>query len=107
MAAIRYVNCQGSVRTIAVEAGANVMRTAILNDVPGIEAECGGSLNCATCHVYVGDGQFDRLPPPSDDEASMLDAVASQRRPTSRLSCQLSMPAGLDELVIHTPETQT
>ena len=106
MPRITYLLDDGSARTIEVGAGANVMRTAIEHDVPGIVAECGGAAACATCHVYV-DARFGaRLARPTEIEDDMLESTAAQRRPESRLSCQLNLPAGLDELVVRVPPTQ-
>jgi 2Fe-2S ferredoxin len=106
MPRITYQQPDGSRLSIDVEAGANVMRTAIANDVPGIVAECGGAAMCATCHVYV-DPEFARaLPPINEVEEEMLEGTAAERLPTSRLGCQLAMPAGLAELVVRVPSAQ-
>src|ERR1700733_1055798 len=53
-----------------------------------IAAECGGACACATCHVYVKDGWFEKLPAPSEAEIDMLD-MALAVEPNSRLSCQV------------------
>ena len=82
------------------------MRAAVMNGLDGILAECGGSLACGTCHVYVEPSQLARLPPPSAVEDEMLDMTASERRPNSRLSCQIVMSDALDGLVLHLPERQ-
>lgn len=103
---ITYVQPDGARRTLAAAAGATVMQTAIANDVPGIVAECGGSAMCATCHVYVDPEYIDRLPPVSEVENEMLSSAASERRDTSRLSCQLSVGGDVDELVVHVPSRQ-
>ena len=83
------------------------MRGAIDYNLRGIDAECGGCLSCATCHVYVDDRFFPLLAPASGDELEMLTGVAAERRPQSRLSCQISMTAALDGLVVRMPERQT
>ena len=83
------------------------METAIKNNVKGIDAECGGCLSCATCHVYVDPAWFDKLPEPDEDEADMLGFVAAERQPTSRLSCQIIVSDALDGLVVRIPPTQT
>jgi len=83
------------------------MRGAIDHNLRGIDAECGGCLSCATCHVYVDEHFFPLLAPASDDELEMLTGVAAERRPQSRLSCQIPMTAALDGLVVHMPERQT
>lgn len=103
---VHYVLADGSRRSFDVAAGESLMRGAILNNVRGVDAECGGCLSCATCHVYVDDAFATRLPPPSADELEMLTGVAAERRPTSRLSCQLSVTAELDGIVVRIPERE-
>jgi ferredoxin, 2Fe-2S len=103
---VRYIESSGRERTLESQAGLSVMLTAIRNGIRGIEAECGGCLDCATCHVYVDESQVDALPPPTAQEADLLAAVAAERQRTSRLSCQLTVPAGIETLIVHIPETQ-
>ncbi len=107
MPTIHYILKDGTSRDVEAKAGASVMETAIRHNIRGIDAECGGSCACATCHVYVDDGFIDRLPPPDDMESEMLDMVAAERRPGSRLSCQLTVTADLDGLTVRVPETQS
>lgn len=107
MTRIRYVEPCGHARDVEVDQGLSVMEGAILNMVPGIEAECGGACVCATCHVYVDEAYASTLCPPNATEHEMLDAVASERRPTSRLSCQIKVAAALDGLTVYLPERQT
>ena len=106
MPTIVYVEAGGHEILVDVAIGANVMRTAIANEVPGIVAECGGSAMCATCHVYVDDDSAMTLPPPGEVEQEMLESAAAERTDRSRLSCQLVVPEGLDKLVVRIPETQ-
>ena len=106
MPTIVFVEASGNEITVDVPMGANVMRTAIANEVPGIVAECGGSAMCATCHVYVDDESAAKLPPSGEVEEEMLESAAAERTDRSRLSCQLIMPEGLDRLVVHIPATQ-
>mgnify|MGYP001396217163 CR=1 FL=1 len=106
MPEIVYRRPDGAERRIEVAEGLTVMLGAVRNDVRGIEAECGGSLACATCHVYVDPAFADRLPPPDADEEEMLSAVAAERRPNSRLSCQLKVTRDLDGLVVEIPDRQ-
>jgi 2Fe-2S ferredoxin len=92
-------------RAVEANVGDSVMETAVRNGVPGIVAECGGSLSCATCHVFVDESDFAALPPMEDMEDEMLYGAAEDRRETSRLSCQIKLTDGL-ELHVTTPETQ-
>lgn len=95
-----------TVAVVTVAPGTSVMEAAVLANVSGIEAECGGSLICATCHVYVAPGDSARLPPPSADELAMLEFVAAERRPGSRLSCQLLGSKELESLAVELPKCQ-
>jgi ferredoxin, 2Fe-2S len=106
MPTIHYILKDGSSRSIDAKPGSSVMENAVRNNVRGIDAECGGSCSCATCHVYVDDTFVALLPPPDDMENDLLDGVASERQPGSRLSCQITMTADLDGLTVRVPETQ-
>jgi 2Fe-2S ferredoxin len=106
MPTIVYRLCDGTERLIDASEGTTVMNAAIQNDIEGIVAECGGSCSCATCHVYVDERFTDRLPPISGSEDELLSVVAAERRPNSRLSCQIPISASLDGLVVTIPETQ-
>jgi 2Fe-2S ferredoxin len=106
MPTIHYILKDGSTRSVEARLGASVMETAVHHNVRGIDAECGGSCSCATCHVYVDDAFVDRLAPPDDMEGELLDGVAAERRPGSRLSCQIAMTAELDGLTVRVPQTQ-
>lgn len=106
MSKIIYVGADGQQFEVEVDAGANVMRTALANNVPGIVAECGGSAMCATCHVYVHPELAGQLPERSEIEDEMLQSAAAGLTEFSRLSCQLMMPEGMAQLVVRIPETQ-
>jgi len=106
MPMVHYVLADGSERVVDVPAGTSVMLGAINHNVGGIDAECGGCLSCATCHVYVDEADLARLPAPSPDELDMLTGVAAERRPNSRLSCQIAMTGELDGLRVRIPERQ-
>ncbi|MDM0046582.1 2Fe-2S iron-sulfur cluster-binding protein [Variovorax dokdonensis] len=106
MPTIHYILKDGSTRSVEARNGASLMETAVHNNVRGIDAECGGSCACATCHVYVNDEFLSRLAPPDDMEDEMLDATASERMPNSRLSCQITVSDALDGLTVRVPETQ-
>lgn len=106
MGSFTYISPDGTVRRLEVADGTSVMQAAIANGVSGIVAECGGSQMCATCHVYVADEWLDKLAPMQATEDAMLDTAASERKPNSRLSCQIVMSPELDGLVVHVPERQ-
>lgn len=103
---ITYVQPNGERRSISVIPGAIVMLTAVANNIPGIVAECGGAAMCATCHVYVDEQSLPLLSPVSEVEDEMLESAASGRLPNSRLGCQIAMPDGVDEIIVHIPSTQ-
>jgi 2Fe-2S ferredoxin len=107
MPVVVYVLKDGSERRVDVPADTSVMLGAIQNNVPGIEAECGGCCSCATCHVYVDESWFAKLPAKDAMEDDLLSGVAAERRPTSRLSCQINMTAELDGLAVRIPEKQS
>ncbi|MBO9647810.1 MAG: 2Fe-2S iron-sulfur cluster binding domain-containing protein [Variovorax sp.] len=106
MPTINYILKDGSTRSIDAKVGASVMETAIHHNVRGIDAECGGCCSCATCHVYVEDAFMDRLPAPDDLENELLDGVASDRLPGSRLGCQIVITPALEGLTVRIPESQ-
>jgi 2Fe-2S ferredoxin len=83
------------------------MAAAIENNIRGIDAECGGSMSCATCHVYVDAACLQLLPPASQNELELLDGVAASRESNSRLSCQITATDKIDELTVYVPETQS
>ena len=105
MPKITYIDSAGTSRTIDAEVGATVMETAIKNDVPGIEAECGGACACATCHVYVDEAFKEIVGEPEPMEEDMLD-FGYDVKPNSRLSCQIKVTDALDGLIVRTPERQ-
>ena len=103
---VTFVHADNTTQELEVENGMSVMQAAIANDIEGIVAECGGSMMCATCHVYVQESDLARTPEMRPEEDEMLEFTASPRRATSRLSCQLVMTEALDGLVVHLPEEQ-
>jgi 2Fe-2S ferredoxin len=105
MVKITFIDAGGQSKTVEAEEGSTVMEAAIRNDVPGIEAECGGACACATCHVYVDEAWVEKLPKPESMEEDMLD-FAYDVRTESRLSCQIRVTAEIDGLVLRTPEQQ-
>jgi len=96
----------GETREIQGKPGQSLMEAAAKADVAGIQADCGGLLTCATCHVYVREPFASRLPAPSVDETGMLEFVASPRQPNSRLSCQIALGEALDGIEVDLPPTQ-
>jgi 2Fe-2S ferredoxin len=101
-----YTSAEGDLQVIDATAGNSVMETAVRNGVTTIVGECGGVLSCATCHVFVSDDDLDRLPPMGPLEDEMLDGAADDRRPSSRLSCQIKVSDELGDLHVTTPEFQ-
>jgi len=107
MAKITFISHDGAEQAVEIPTGWTVMQGAVQNGVDGIEGECGGSCACATCHCYVDDDFFDSLPAPTRTEEEMLECTSSERRPNSRLSCQIKVTPELDGLTLHLPETQS
>ena len=105
MPKINYKDNQGNCITIEVENGLSVMEGAIQNDIPGIDADCGGSMACATCHVYVEEKWFDKLPKAEEAEVDMID-MAFEPKKNSRLSCQIIVSEELDGLIVNIPSKQ-
>ena len=106
MAKITYIENSGKSHTIDVENGLTVMEGAVQNDIPGIDADCGGSMACATCHVYVKEDWFNKIPSKQEGEDDMLDQAYEPKK-NSRLSCQIIVSDDLDGLVVDMPEKQT
>lgn len=106
MPKLTYVNADGSRTEIEAEVGASVMQSALVRGLPGINGDCGGACQCATCHCFVEDAWLDKLPPVEDQEDAMLDCTTEPRKPNSRLSCTLVMSEVLDGLTVHLPAVQ-
>ena len=106
MPKITYNTHDNNTHTIDVQNGLTVMEGAIQNDIPGIDADCGGAMACATCHVYVEEKWFDKLSKAEDAEEDMID-MANEPKKNSRLSCQLIVTDELDGLIVTTPEKQS
>ena len=105
MTAITFIAFDGTRFDVDAPNGSTVMENAIRNDVPGIEAECGGACACATCHVYVDEAWTAATGEPQAMEEDMLD-FAFDVRPNSRLSCQIKVRDELNGLIISVPERQ-
>src|SRR5947199_9321199 len=107
MPKVTYIEYDDTEHPVEVPVGLSVMRGAVNNNVPGIDADCGGECACATCHVYVDEAWLAAtgFPVPGSQEASML-SFAALAEPTSRLSCQITDSEALDGLVVRLPEGQ-
>ena len=106
MPKITYIEHTGKSHFVEVPKELSVMEGAIQNNIPGIDADCGGSCACATCHVYVEEKWFDKLPKKEDAEQDMLD-MAFEPKKFSRLACQITIVDELDGLVVKMPSKQT
>ena len=103
---IYITSVEGDRRKLIVDQGQSLMRAAVGLGVDGIKADCGGMLVCATCHVYVEPSWVDRIPAPASEELAMLEMTAAERRPNSRLSCQILLSKDMNDLEISLPGTQ-
>ena len=106
MPKIIYIDSSGNQKTIEVAKGLSVMEGAIQNNIPGIDADCGGGMACATCHVYVKEEWFNKLPKAEDAEQDMID-MAYKPNKNSRLSCQITVGDEIDGIEVTTPEKQS
>ena len=106
MAKINYITHDKNIHTVEVQNGLTVMEGAVQNDIPGIDADCGGGMACATCHVYVKEDWLDKLPIKEDGEEDMLD-MAFEPKKNSRLSCQLTVSDELDGLIVDITSKQS
>ena len=105
MAKIKYIEHNGKEHDIEVQNGLTVMEGAVQNDISGIDADCGGAMSCATCHVYVKEDWYDKLPKKEMGEDDMLDQ-AYEPKSNSRLSCQIIVSDELDGLSVYMLEKQ-
>ncbi|MEM9762534.1 MAG: 2Fe-2S iron-sulfur cluster-binding protein [Pseudomonadota bacterium] len=105
MPKITYIEHNGTEHVVDVAEGLTVMEGAVTNNIPGIDADCGGACACSTCHVYVDTAWTDKLPAKEDMEVDMLD-FAYEPKDNSRLTCQLKVTRALDGLVVRMPEKQ-
>ena len=106
MPKITYIEHNGKSHTIEIANGLSVMEGAVQNNIPGIDADCGGSMACATCHVYVKEEWFNKIDKPEDGEVDMID-MAFEPKKNSRLSCQLIVTDALEGLVVNIPSKQS
>ena len=106
MPKITYIEFTGKSHIIDVPKGLTVMEGAVQNNIPGIDADCGGGMACATCHVYVKEEWLNKIPKAEDAEVDMID-MAYEPKKNSRLSCQIIVNDELDGLEVTTPEKQS
>ena len=105
MAKITYIENNGKSHSVDVADGLTVMEGAVQNNIPGIDADCGGGMACATCHVYVKDEWFDKINKKTEGEDDMLDQAYEPKK-NSRLSCQIQVTDDIDGLEVYLPEKQ-
>ena len=109
MITVHLINSGGQRTTLSAKPGISLMQAAVAESVKGIAADCGGMLTCATCHVLVDEPWSQPgspIPPPTSEESDMLQFTASERRPQSRLSCQIVLTPALDGLTVRLPLSQ-
>ena len=105
MTKITYTEFNGKSHTIDVKNGLTVMEGAVQNNISGIDADCGGGMACATCHVYVKESWLNKIPSKLEGEDDMLDQAYEPKK-NSRLSCQIEVSDELDGLEVNLPEKQ-
>ena len=106
MPKVTYIEFNGQEHTVEVEKGLSIMEGAVQNNVPGIDADCGGSCACATCHVYVDENFLNKIPKAQESEQDMIDFVQNADK-SSRLSCQIIITNDLDGIVVRMPKKQS
>jgi ferredoxin, 2Fe-2S len=106
MGRVTYIQCDGTSHTVDVEDGESLMTGAVSNGIRGIDADCGGSCACATCHVHVDPSWTQAVGSAASEAEAELLQLAPEVREDSRLSCQIKMRADLDGVVVHLSEAQ-
>jgi 2Fe-2S ferredoxin len=106
MGRVTYIEFNGTIHTVVIEDGTSLMRGAVSNGIPGIDADCGGSCACATCHVHVDAAWTTVVGAPASEAEAELLQLAPEVRDNSRLACQIKMRPELDGVVVHLPEAQ-
>ena len=106
MPKITYVDADGTEHPVDAKSGVSLMENAIANNIDGIEAECGGSCMCATCHCFIEGEWSAKLPAMEGEEDEMLGFAAEERRDSSRLSCQITVTDDMEGVVVHLPAEQ-
>ena|ERR1700733_6006517 len=106
MTKITFIDRKNNAKSITVDDDGTVMHAAVNHGIKGIVAECGGNAICATCHVYVDEPWIAMVGAPEHDESMLLDTTAAERRPNSRLCCQIMVTRALDGLTLYLPDKQ-
>jgi 2Fe-2S ferredoxin len=106
MGRVTYIQYDGTSHTVDVQDGESLMVGAVSNGIRGIDADCGGSCACATCHVHVDSSWTQSVGGPASEAEAELLQLAPEVREDSRLSCQIKMRADLDGVIVHLPEAQ-
>lgn len=107
MTKINFIEADGTETKLDVQEGWSLMQAAVSNGVDGIEAECGGSCCCATCHCYVDEAYAEKLAAPNDNEEDMLEETVAERKDNSRLACQIKVTPELEGMKVYLPEEQS
>lgn len=103
---VTYVSASGQTTEVDVPEGDSLMQAAVANNLDGIVGECGGSMMCATCHVYVDEPWASGLPEKSEGETEMLECATAELKAGSRLGCQITVDSSMDGLTVHIPDSQ-
>ena len=106
MPSITFINAAGDEQKVEGDTGTSLMQIAMDEDVEEIVAECGGGCACATCHCYIDEAWMAKVGEPNDFESEMLDCTTEERKPNSRLSCQIILSDEMDGLIVRLPEEQ-
>jgi ferredoxin, 2Fe-2S len=106
MPKVIFQTAEGESKEVSTPSGTTLLTTALQNNIDGIIGECGGVCMCSTCHVFVDESFYNRLPPAQDTEEAVLEISAEERQPTSRLSCQIKVTDDLDGLTVRIPSRQ-
>lgn len=106
MGSITFVEHDGTQHAVDIEEGKSLMQTAVDNDVPGIDADCGGSCACGTCHVIVMQDWIGTTGSAASEEEKQMLELTPDKAETSRLACQVTTTVAMDGMVVQLPEFQ-
>uniref|UniRef100_A0A915PRG3 2Fe-2S ferredoxin-type domain-containing protein n=1 Tax=Setaria digitata TaxID=48799 RepID=A0A915PRG3_9BILA len=99
---VNFILHDGTIKKVRGKVGDNVMYLAHRYKID-IEGACEASCACSTCHVYVDEKFYRKLPEAKEDEDDMLD-MAPALKPNSRLSCQIILTKQLDSITLTLPQ---